>query len=251
LLNDVGAFVHLSRRWILVHCFGITKLGRTAYTMNHTENGFPQLFVHFPAPVHEDVGFMRHMGDQWKRRPPPLFSGSMGSDIRLRYRNPVEVGWGHAIKFDHDFIGRAALENEVANPRRKMVTLEWNTEDVVEIYASQFRAGEHFMPMEPGHSSQHKGRHQMHADQVTKNGKLIGVSSGRMHSYYSRRMISLCSIDTQHSALGTEVTVLWGEPHTRQKEVRAVVARFPYLDENRNERVDVNTLPCQAPKTLS
>jgi glycine cleavage system aminomethyltransferase T len=226
--------------------FGITKLGRTAYTMNHTENGFPQLFVHFPAPLREDKGFMEYQGAQWKSRPPPIFSGSMGTDIRLRYRNPVELGWSHTIKFDHNFIGRAALEKEVANPRRKMVTLEWNAEDVVDVYAAQFRPGEHYMPMEPGHSSQHKGRHQMHADQVLKNSKPVGVSSGRMHSYYYRQMISLCSIDTEHGALGTEVTVLWGEPNMRQKEIRATVARFPYLNENRNERVDVNTIPCRA-----
>jgi glycine cleavage system aminomethyltransferase T len=147
---------------------GITKLGRTAYTMNHTENGFPQLFVHFPAPLHEDQSFMERYGDQWKSRPAPMLSGSMGSDIRLRYRNPVEVGWARTIKFDHDFIGRAALEQEVANPRRQMVTLEWHTEDVVDVYASQFRPGEHFLPMEPNHSSQYKGRHQMYADQVVK-----------------------------------------------------------------------------------
>jgi vanillate/3-O-methylgallate O-demethylase len=61
--------------------------------------------------------------------------------------NQVELGWAPAIKFDHEFVGRAALEREVANPRRKMVTLEWNNEDIQDIYASQFRAGEHYQPM--------------------------------------------------------------------------------------------------------
>lgn len=36
-------------------------------------------------------------------------AGSMGPDIRLRYRNPVELGWAGIIKFDHDFVGRKAL----------------------------------------------------------------------------------------------------------------------------------------------
>jgi glycine cleavage system aminomethyltransferase T len=170
----------------------------------------------------------------------------MGTDIRLRYRNPVELGWGPAIKFDHEFTGRAALQREVANPRRRMVTLEWNAEDVQDIYASQFRPGEHYLPMEPCHSSQCGGRHQMWADQVLKDGKLVGVSSGRMQSHYYRTMISLCSIDVDHSALGSQVTVVWGEPGTRQKAVRATVARFPYLDENRNERIDVSSIPCRA-----
>ncbi len=229
--------------------FGITKLGRTAYTMNHTENGFPQLFVHFPAPLHEDKGFMEYLGDRWKS-PPPLLAGSMGTDMHLRYRNPIELGWRHTIKFDHEFIGRAALEKEAANPRRTVVTLEWNIDDVVDIYASQFRPGEPYMPMEPNHSSQYKGRHQMYADKVLKDGKLIGVSSGRMHSYFYRTMISMCSIDTEHSALGTQITVLWGDPGTRQKEIRATVARFPYLTEERNERNDVSKITCCVPKSL-
>lgn len=47
--------------------------------------------------------------------------------------------------------------------------------------------------------------------------------------------------------LSTEVTVLWGDPGTKQKEIRATVSRFPYLHENRNEQVDVSTIPCRAP----
>jgi glycine cleavage system aminomethyltransferase T len=225
--------------------FGITKLGRTAYTMSHTENGFPQLFVHFPAPLHEDGGFMAYQGEQWKGRPGPILSGSMGTDIRLRYRNPVELGWAPTSRFDHDCVGRAALEKEVARPRRQMATLEWNTEDVTDVYASQFRPGEPYMPMEPNHSSQYRGRHQMFADQVLANGRLVGISSGRMHSHFYRRMISLCSIDTEFGALGAEVIVLWGDQGTRQKEIRATVARFPYLNESRNEKVDVGTIPCR------
>jgi len=226
--------------------FAIAKLGRTAYTMHHTQNGFPQLFVHFPAPLHEDRGFMEYQGAKWKGRPPPLLSGSMGTDIQLRYRNPVELGWAHMIRFDHDFSGRGALEQEAANPRRRMVTLEWNVEDLMEVYASQFRPGEHYLPMDAAHSSQHKGRHQMWADQVLVEGRPVGVSSGRMYSYYYRQMISLCSIDIEHSALGASVFVVWGEPGTRQLRIRATVARFPYLNEHRNEHVNVSAIPCQA-----
>ena len=56
-------------------------------------------------------------------------------------------------------------------------------------------------------------------------------------------MISICSIDIGFSEIGTEVIVLWGEPGTRQKEIRAVVARHPYLDIERNEDIDVSKLP--------
>ena len=56
-------------------------------------------------------------------------------------------------------------------------------------------------------------------------------------------MISLCMIDIEHSEIGTDVVVLWGDPGTRQKEIRAKVARFPYLDVERNSEIDVNKIP--------
>jgi glycine cleavage system aminomethyltransferase T len=133
--------------------FGIRRLGIHAYMMNHTEDGFPQAYYHFPYPWAEDPGFLEFLskasglaGIGMKLR------GSIGTDIRLRYRNPVELGWAGMIKFDHDFVGRAALEKEVANPRRKMVTLVWNTEDIMDVYASQFKPGEPYPNMDaPNH----------------------------------------------------------------------------------------------------
>jgi vanillate/3-O-methylgallate O-demethylase len=67
-------------------------------------------------------------------------------------------------------------------------------------------------------------------------------------SLFYGKMISLASIDVEFSALGTDVGVLWGDPGTRQKEIRAKVARFPYLKENRNQDVDVSTIPRRAPQ---
>ncbi|MEC0183788.1 aminomethyltransferase family protein [Paenibacillus peoriae] len=225
--------------------FGIRKLGHIAYRMNHTEGGFPQSFVHFPYPWGEDKGFMEFLGKTQKTR---RLLGSMGTDIRLRYRNPVELGWEKMIKFDHDFIGREALEKEVANQRRKMVTLVWNPEDILDVYASQYQPGEPYMEMGPVHLSQENGRTVLYADQVLKDGQRVGISSGRTYSYYYRQMLSLCSIDTEHSELGNEVSILWGNPGARQKVIRATVSRFPYLNENRNEHVDVSAIPCRAHK---
>lgn len=223
--------------------YEIRKLGFYAYQLSHTEDGFPQGFMHFPYPWGEDQKMMEFL------KMPGFYiplGGSMGNDMSLRYRNPVELGWGKTIKFDHEFIGRGALEKEVANPRRQMVTLVWNREDIMDVYASQFEPGEHYEPMEPIHFGQKNGYGHLVADQVQKDGKEIGISSGRNYSYYYREMLSLCSIDAEFSELGTEVTVVWGEPGTRQKKIRATVSRFPYLNENRNESVDVNTIPCKA-----
>jgi hypothetical protein len=56
-------------------------------------------------------------------------------------------------------------------------------------------------------------------------------------------MISLGFIERDAATLGTEVKALWGDPGSRQKEIHATVARFPYLQVERNDKVDVETIP--------
>ena len=227
--------------------YGMRKLGQVAYMMNHTEDSFPQAYYHFPYPWYEDPGFAEYLDTQGGNRfgTNAEFRGSVGPDPTLHYRNPVELGWAGMVKFDHDFVGRKALETMVANPKRRMVTLEWSIEDVVDIYASQFRDEEPYPPMDRPNDVYYESAraHVYHADQVLKDGKLVGISSGRSISQFYRKMLSLCSIDIEFSTIGTDLTVLWGDPGTRQKQVRAKVARFPYLNENRNQDVDVSAIP--------
>ena len=152
------------------------------------------------------------------------------------YRSPVELGWTKNIKFDHEFIGRQALEEEVANPKRTMRTLVWNSEDVVDVYASLFRTGKpyHFMDMPRDQ------RGFMWADKVLMDGTPVGVSTSRGYSYFFRQMISLCTLDVGCSEPGTEVTLIWGNPGEPQKEIRATVAPAPYKKDNR--RSDLSRL---------
>jgi vanillate/3-O-methylgallate O-demethylase len=150
-------------------------------------------------------------------------------DVSAWYRSPVELGWTRTIKFDHDFIGRAALEQEVANPKRAMRTLVWNSEDVVDVYASLFSKNEVYSFMDIPREQ----RGFMYADKVLRDGNLVGVTTSRGYSYYFREMISLCTIDLGSSEIGTEVSVIWGEPGKRQKTIRATVAPAPYKRDNR------------------
>jgi vanillate/3-O-methylgallate O-demethylase len=83
-----------------------------------------------------------------------------------------------------------------------------------------------------------------HADLVlTPDGQEIGISAGRIVSTTYRRMISLAFIGREHADLGTALVVLWGTPGTRQKPIRATVARFPYLTDERNDKIDVEQIP--------
>ena len=97
---------------------------------------------------------------------------------------------------------------------------------------------------DPNHLGTTENISAFYADKVlNKDGQEIGISSGRTQSYYYRTMLSLCSIDVEYSEIGTEVVILWGDPGTNQKEIRATVARLPYNDLARNESIDVNSIP--------
>src|SRR5690606_16866356 len=64
--------------------------------------------------------------------------GSFVSDnIEDYYLTPYDLGYGVMVKFDHDFIGREALEKIAQNPRRQKVTLELNNDDVIKVLGSQ------------------------------------------------------------------------------------------------------------------
>lgn len=244
--------------WEAGRDFGLKKLGQVAYMLNHTEDGFPQAYYHFPYPWYEDQGFATFLDDRpgagWMNYQPRLF-GSMGDDLAKRYVTPFDTGWENRIKWDHESVGKQALEEMAKAPRRTVVTLEWSTEDVVDVYASQFRDEEPYDPIsdrpndiryDPGTLDQATGRMRTftyHADKVLKNGREVGFSSGRAVSHSYRRMISLGFIERSLAEIGTEVTVVWGSPGWRQKEIRATVARFPYLQVERNDQVDVHAIP--------
>lgn len=64
-----------------------------------------------------------------------------------------------------------------------------------------------------------------------------------MVAWYYREMISIASIDEGYQEEGTEVCVLWGDPGTRQKKVRATVARYPYFNNVRSQEWDIDSIP--------
>jgi glycine cleavage system aminomethyltransferase T len=207
--------------------FGIQRLGWRTYLVNHVEGGFPQAtwtFVSAGAPVSVKG-----------------ISGSVDpANMRARYRTPVEVRWHKMARFDHDFIGREALEAEMANPRRTTVTLRWNADDVIDIYAALLRPGEAYKPIDLPYAPW--WHPQAHADHVLKGTRDIGVSSGTIYSYSNREVISMGCIDLEETDLGNEVIVRWGDFGGVIKDVRATVARFPYAATPRNSDIDVAAL---------
>ncbi|MDE3177130.1 MAG: aminomethyltransferase family protein [Pseudomonadota bacterium] len=166
--------------------------------------------------------------------------GSMVSaNIEDYYLTPFDLGYGGFTKFDHDFIGREALMRRAQQPSRKKVTLTWDSDDVVAIFASLFQAKDRakYMDLPASHYA------TLPYDMIVSGGRQVGISTYPVYTSNGRVWISLSMIDEAFSAAGTQVKVVWGEPdggtskptverHV-QTEVRATVGPAPFSDSAR------------------
>ena len=166
-------------------------------------------------------------------------SASVGGSFYSRniadyYFTPWDLGYGQFVRFDHDFIGRDALEEMAADPPRTKVTLALENDDVLGAIGSQFEQGGRakFMEFPSAVYSMHP------YDAVLANGDAIGISTWIGYSSNERRMLTLAVLNKEYARPGTEVTLLWGEegggtrklnvePHA-QCEIRAIVSPVPY-----------------------
>ena len=134
------------------------------------------------------------------------------------------MGWGKSIALNHDFIGREALAKKLANPRRKVVTLEFDRDEVLRVYSSLFKEGDAYRQFElPDIPYQ-----VAWTDLILKGGKTIGHSTHPGNSCFFRKMLALSFVDVEHSESGTRVAVLWGNPNEPQTELQATVVPAPY-----------------------
>lgn len=220
---------------------GIRRLSVKTSSINQLESGIPSRVRDYVSAIFADdmAGYREYLRETATRDliTHPIEGSFDADDISAWYRTPVELGWGHYIG-DHEFLGHEALNAEKANPTRTTVTLEWNDEDVVDVFASLFQSG----PTKKYMDMPHQQKRAMVADEVLIDGEPVGVTTMRGYSYYFRKMLSLCTIDVEHSEPGTEVIVRWGEgenltsptvePH-ETTEIRATVAATPYKEDRR------------------
>jgi vanillate/3-O-methylgallate O-demethylase len=165
-------------------------------------------------------------------------TGSLGgsfdsSNIEDYYMSPYALGYGSFIKFDHEFIGREALEKMAGRPQRKKVTFAWSAEDVAKVWASMFEPGEPYKYIDLPLSNYASASY----DRVVSQGKTAGFSMFTGYSYNERAVLSLGVMDSDIE-VGAEVKIVWGEANGgsrkttverhRQTEVRAVVSPVPY-----------------------
>jgi len=226
--------------------FGLVRVGSRAYSSNTFESGW------IPSPL---PGV--YSGDKMKAYREWLpaqgyeatgsIAGSFVSDnIEDYYTTPYDLGYGPFVKFDHDFIGRAALEEMVRNGRaqsRRKVTFEWNGEDLGRILASPVTGDKtcKFFDMPNANYGSSS------FDKVMKGGKVVGHSMFTGYSHNERCGLSLGWVDADVKE-NDVLTLTWGEegggtskpPVERheQTEVRVRVAAVPYAKAAREAYAD-------------
>ena len=152
---------------------------------------------------------------EWLPAQSPEGSGSIGGsyyseehNIEDLYLTPYELGYGFMLKFDHEFIGREALEKMAEQPKRKKVRLVWNAEDTNDVHASQFRPDAErykYMEMPVANYS------TFSCDEVLLDGERVGMSFVPAYSNNLRAWISLACVREELAVDGKELIVTWGE----------------------------------------
>jgi len=223
--------------------FGIRAVGGRAYSSNTLESGW----IPSPLPaVYTGEGTRAFRSWLGSNSYPAKASigGSFVGNIEDYYLTPWDLGYGFFVKFDHDFIGREALERIADGPHRRKVTLALDNEDVARVWAGMLNKGD-----KPKFMDFPSAVYAMHPFDIVKaDGRQIRISTWIGYSFNEGRMLTLAILDPDQAEPGTEVTLVWGEPNggTRkptvephvQTELRAIVSPIPYAETARKIYAD-------------
>ena len=216
--------------------FGLRLVGARAYSSNTLESGW------IPSPMPAIyTGEKLKAYRQWlpanSYEAIASLGGSFYSDnIEDYYLTPYDLGYGPIVKFDHDFIGREALEKLAKKPQRKKVTLALDSDDVTHAIYTMFSKkdrAKYFDFPSAVYST-------LPYDKVLSGSKMVGISTWCGYSSNEGKMLTLAILDPEYSEPGTEVTFVWGEEgggsskptverHV-QTQIRAIVSPVPYSE---------------------
>jgi vanillate/3-O-methylgallate O-demethylase len=173
---------------------GLVHVGGLAYATNGIESGWiptPTVGI-FTAPELKD--YRRSISVYSYEGQKPLHGSFFSENIEDYYTSPYELGYGKSISFNHDFIGRDALEKAAKDVRRTKVTLVLNVDDVHKVFGQ-----------DPSFMLSY-GRYRVEAGST-----LVGMTFYTGFIGPVGTVLSLALVDKEYAAPGTEVTFVWGE----------------------------------------
>ena len=192
--------------------FGIEQYGYRAMPFNHLEAYFPT---------------------QWVDYIPATFPGDDFANDAL-FRSPVDYHWDDRIDFNRDFVGKQALLSELENPKYVGVMLEWNSEDMMKIYASLFDDEPDSIDLPNMPVARTFTYDDFFLPVLSPDcTRMIGYATNRGYSVRTKRFVSITMVATEFAEPGTEVMVKYGREGKRQIMLRATVKAAPYKPDNR------------------
>ena len=188
---------------------GIRQVGSRTYPTSCLESGW----IPSPLPaIYTSPALKAYR--EWLKPTSYEAMASLGgsftsANIADYYLTPWDLGYGQFVRFDHDFVGRTALEKLAAHPGRTKVTLVWNGDDVARALGSLFDD-------RGGHITKYidlplANYATLPYDTVLSGERTAGLSTYTGYNFNERAMLSLAIVDNDVSRPGTEVTVVWGE----------------------------------------
>jgi vanillate/3-O-methylgallate O-demethylase len=216
--------------------FGLREVGARAYPSMGIESGW----IPSPMPAIFSGEGMREYRDwlgpdAWEAA--ASLGGSFYSDrIEDYYFTPWNLGLDRVMKFDHDFIGRPALERLAELPKRRKVWLRWNDDDTAQLLVRSLWGGEERTKYPDQPVSNYS---TLSFDKVLIDDELVGISANSGYSVNVGGWSSLAVIDEDRIQDGAQVTLVWGEEgggsakptverHV-QAEVRATISTSPLV----------------------
>ncbi|MBR7836477.1 aminomethyltransferase family protein [Actinospica durhamensis] len=175
---------------------GLERVGALAYTTPSVESGWipsPVPAIYTDPDLADYRGYLPLFGIEGQR---PLSGSLYSPDIEDYYCSPFELGYGRSIAFDHDFIGRDALEQAEDEVRRTKVTLVFDIDDVRRVLGD----GEEL----EFHLTYARNR-------VERGGEPVGVTMQTASIDPAGTILALALVDRELAEPGTPVEVVWGE----------------------------------------
>ena len=211
--------------------FGLRELGFKAQLIGHTETGIATVIRDF-LPARGTPEQLRRMMRHWMA---PEELAAIDWDIAEQLCSPAELGWAYTINLGKgEFHGRDALarEADAGGPKRRLMGLEWSSEDMAELYAAQFRDAPSAPPPDLPY-----GQFRVLFLRVMQELAHVGWASGYAYSPNLRRMLSLARLDRALQP-GDKVQVRWGgfsdEPIAH---IGAKVVALPFIQQQRTKNL--------------
>src|SRR5579863_3776286 len=166
--------------------FGLRLVGARAYSSNTLESGW----IPSPLPAvytgQELKSYREWLPADGYEAKASLGGSFYSENVEDYYLTPYDLGYGYVVKFDHDFIGREALEKISKNPKRTKVTLALHKDDVMAAIGTMFDKGDRAKYFDFPSAVYSTWPY----DKVTKNGKPVGISTWDGYRSNERAMLT-------------------------------------------------------------